>query len=720
MTHKYRFVIAACARWETRYAVEWLNYHRAIGFEHVYLYCNDDDPRALYETVLPFTQGPAPFVTFRFYPDQGQHRKMMLHFLAHDQHAAEWISFLDLDEFIRLPPGQSIAQFIAPLAPVADCVLFNWVFFGPNGHKTPPDRPVLESYTRREALVHPFTKYVARSTVFNDPQLFQKCLDNSFVHRLDEYLARPIRSVNVLGEDMAGYYADFPAGAAAFARHPPRQERLFATAMIHHYAFRSEQAFAGRVARGLNGNFAGEKIWGELAAEPERYREFLASVNAVEDRRLAEFQQNEAGKAQPANARPAPAAAMPPGLRLGIAITTFNRRELVVDLAVKIRALTSGPHELVVCDDGSTDGTAQTLRAMGVRVIGGTNRGIAWNKNRGIYYLLHVSQCDVIILLDDDIVPVTPGWEVEWIEAAWRYGHVNHAHPAYKNSLVAGALTAADPGLASTIPGWALAFNRFILASIGYMDVRFGRYGHEHSDLSFRALRTGHGGITVQEAAGQKALFYVIDGGLRGVPSVTSGTPEELQANGRLLMELGAEPVYRHVWREDAQMRAFLAEIAAAAPDELAPIIGTTNEFASLEAYLGHQGDPPALAAPDHAFVSDGNISRGKPVMQSPIPAAAPCWQVDLGGFATIREIRVHAPRGASFSLSVSIDGESWTEITREEDDEVVGGGGAPFIWAGPGAAWARFVRVTLLGRDYLHLDQVEVFGAMTHPGGTL
>ncbi len=427
MTRKYRFVIAACARWETRYAVEWLNYHRAIGFEHVYLYCNDNDPSALYEAVLPFTQGPAPFVTFRFFPVQGEQRKMMMHFVEHDRHAAEWISFLDLDEFIRLPPGQSIAQFMAPFELVADCVLFNWVFFGPNGHKTPPDGSVLSSYTRREAHIHPFTKYLARRFVFDDPQLFLKCLDNSFVHRLDEYLARPIRSVNVLGEDMADYYAGFPGRAAAFVRQSPRHEKLLATAMIHHYAFRSEQAFTDRVARGLKGNFGGEILWGNLAADNERLRGFINGVNAVEDNRLADFWRNILDEAEATNVLP-------------------------------------------------------------------------------------------------------------------------------------------DP-------------------------------------------------------------------------------------RGQLL-------------------------------------------------------------------------SSGKQVTQNTALEDNPWWQMDLGGFATIREIRIHNTTGETsqrfkdFSLGVSIDGTTWVEISHKQDDQPLTGG--PFIWDGPGTAWARFVRITLLGRDYLHLDQVEVFGTMTNPGGKL
>jgi hypothetical protein len=452
MTFKYRFAIAACARWETRYAAEWLTYHRAIGFEHVYLYCNDDDPRALYAAVLPFTMGPAPFVTFRFFPKQGEHRQMMRHFLDHDRHQSEWISFLDLDEFIRLPRGQTIAQFIAPFQPVADCVMFNWVFFGPNEHKTPPAGNVLLSYTRREALLHPFTKYVARSFVFDDPKLFLNALDNSFVHRLSEYLETDIRAVNVLGEDMTHYYSDFPSAAAGFIRHPPRQEEIFAKAVIHHYAFRSEQAFTDRVARGLKGDFAAEKMWGDLA-ESENFRSFINEVNAVEDRRLADFWDDLIDNAQQTNVLPDP-------------------------------------------------------------------RGDLLSRGKPI------------------------------MKAAVNTGANHRAMPAF------------------------------------------------------------------------------------------AGAPVNLQTDGTGTMEPGVE--------------------------------------------------------------------------------ASPWWQVDLGGFATIREIHLHhtphqaGDRLGDFSLAVSIDGLAWVELIRNADDAAVPvQPGLPFIWSGPGMAWARFVRVTVLGRLYLPVDRIEVFGRL-------
>lgn len=64
---KHQSSMVACARWETQYILEWITYHRSIGFDHLYLYCNDDDPTALYEKVMPFTVGENPFVTFIHY-----------------------------------------------------------------------------------------------------------------------------------------------------------------------------------------------------------------------------------------------------------------------------------------------------------------------------------------------------------------------------------------------------------------------------------------------------------------------------------------------------------------------------------------------------------------------------------------------------------------------------------------------------------------------------
>lgn len=295
-----QYVIAACARWEARYIEEWLVYHQMIGFSHVYLYSNDDQPSELYEKVLPFLAGDNPFVTYLYYPYQGHHRNMMRHFVKNYSQSCKWICFLDIDEFIRLSKDEKIPTFLSRYQHDADCVMLNWLPFGTNGHKTPPDCGVLEAYTKRERSLHPFTKYIAKSNLFLNAEVFQKCDGNEFVHNLDKYSSVPIKSVNVLGEKMASYYDNFPEHACQIVHDRTRHDRILATACIHHYAFRSEQAFRDRASRGLSGNFAGEIVWSNLAQSAE-YENFLTQINAVQDETLANFWRFEVKKSASAN-----------------------------------------------------------------------------------------------------------------------------------------------------------------------------------------------------------------------------------------------------------------------------------------------------------------------------------------------------------------------------------------------------------------------------------
>jgi hypothetical protein len=284
----HRFALCACARWETGFIVEWLNYYRELGFSHVYFYCNDDDPGPLYERVLPFTQGPAPFVTFRHHPHQGQQYEMYVHFARHGLEEAEWVAFFDIDEYLRLPPGLDIEGFMRRFVPEVECVLFNWVFFGPNGHKTPPDGPVLEHFTRRDARIHPYTKYVAKARAVAEIDFADRSRAHGFWHEFGGKLDRLVMAANVLGEPMIDYYQGFPARPEAFVNEPERHQNLLATAVLHHYAFRSEQAYAERSARGLKGDFNGQAAWKELAEGPG-FAGVLAQMNKIEDLSLAGF-----------------------------------------------------------------------------------------------------------------------------------------------------------------------------------------------------------------------------------------------------------------------------------------------------------------------------------------------------------------------------------------------------------------------------------------------
>ena len=246
--------------------------------------------------------------------------------------------------------------------------------------------------------------------------------------------------------------------------------------------------------------------------------------------------------------------------RLGIAVTTYNRSRSITDLLARLERFTSVGYDLVISDDGSTDGTADLLADARFATILGVNRGIAWNKNRGLFHLMNRTHADIIVLMDDDVLPRVYGWEQEWIEAALSFGHINFAPAHLRHHVLTGACRAADPGITHIIGGQCLGFTRSALLNIGYFDPRFGKYGHEHSDVSFRCLRAGFGGVRRDSGPEPSAYFYVIDSGLelRDVPS--NSDMESLDRNGALLAAVAGDPIYRLPWRSDDEMRAFLSD----------------------------------------------------------------------------------------------------------------------------------------------------------------
>jgi glycosyltransferase involved in cell wall biosynthesis len=95
----------------------------------------------------------------------------------------------------------------------------------------------------------------------------------------------------------------------------------------------------------------------------------------------------------------------PPPPRLSIVITSFNHRAFLVDAIESVLAQTLMPHEIIVADDGSSDGSPDTIQAYQRRFPGlvkgvfrDTNGGIPKNRNGG----LRAVTGDYVGILDGD------------------------------------------------------------------------------------------------------------------------------------------------------------------------------------------------------------------------------------------------------------------------------------------------------------------------------
>lgn len=115
------------------------------------------------------------------------------------------------------------------------------------------------------------------------------------------------------------------------------------------------------------------------------------------------------------------------GVTAGVSaiIPTYNRRDLVRRAIDSALAQTEPPEEIVVVDDGSTDGTGEALRAAygtRIRYLWQTNAGVSAARNAG----MRVARGRYIALLDSDDtwLPEKTALQRAWLEARPDFGMV--------------------------------------------------------------------------------------------------------------------------------------------------------------------------------------------------------------------------------------------------------------------------------------------------------
>lgn len=289
MIKRHNIVLVTCARWETDTISEWLIYHRNIGFDRVYLYCNDDDPQPLYEKILPFNAPGREFVEFFHYGLQGHQREMYTHFLKNHVDECNWFLFLDVDEFLVLRNFRRIEDFVESFAQTPGSVYFFWRPAGSNGFVQRPIGPVLPRYTKCVNEISPFSKVLSRRTALSPSMLSAAGAPGSvFWHNMEPLMDTSVPLIDVLGNPVRGWYDNFPHGEASRANNFDYVAAILAEGFLYHISFKSEEDFARRLRRGTGGQFDGQAGWGRLADQGRvAIKEYLARHNVVDEQHLA-------------------------------------------------------------------------------------------------------------------------------------------------------------------------------------------------------------------------------------------------------------------------------------------------------------------------------------------------------------------------------------------------------------------------------------------------
>ena len=178
-----------------------------------------------------------------------------------------------------------------------------------------------------------------------------------------------------------------------------------------------------------------------------------------------------------------------------------------------IAAHTSERHEIILVDNGSTDGTVAWAREYAqartnVRLIENrSNRGFAAGNNQGVA----IASGDFIVLLNNDTV-ATPGWLRNMLKVVrehpktgvvgprsnWVYGRQKVDEVGYKSleelpafATAWAAQHAGQSRVANRVVGFCLLARREVIEAVGGLDEQFGSGNFEDDDFCVRAHLAG-------------------------------------------------------------------------------------------------------------------------------------------------------------------------------------------------------------------------------------
>jgi len=136
--------------------LEWALYHRLLGFDHILVYTNDctDGSDDLLDAIAglgwlthrrhtaPAGVSPQDAVAARAKADPALE-------------GADWLIWLDADEFLVIHTGAGRVADLIPAARGAEALSLNWRCFGDGGHDTTPAGLVIENFGHGMALDNP-------------------------------------------------------------------------------------------------------------------------------------------------------------------------------------------------------------------------------------------------------------------------------------------------------------------------------------------------------------------------------------------------------------------------------------------------------------------------------------------------------------------------------------------------------------------------------------
>jgi len=235
---------------EGPFLLEWVAYHRAIGFDNIIIAYNDcTDGSAELLTALadlgwvtPLENRPGDLP-----PQRAAAEIIAVSGLLRND---DWVIWLDLDEYLNIHVGDRTVQSLIEHAGDAKCVMVPWRVFGDSGLAAYPGRTVSEAYTQA-ALPNCRAKNELKTLFRYGPHIRNLQIHRPRLADGHDWVAADVITAN--GRPMNAKSKKnllWLAGMRLSFSVIDRSDFGWVLAQINHYCVRSPDVFAMKVKRG--------------------------------------------------------------------------------------------------------------------------------------------------------------------------------------------------------------------------------------------------------------------------------------------------------------------------------------------------------------------------------------------------------------------------------------------------------------------------------------
>ena len=206
---KIKVCLCAIAKDENLYINDFLKYYKELGYDHIYIYDNNDINDEKVENIIKkyINIGFVTLIDYRGYRGKNNRPQLDAYYDCYENHNKEydWLTFFDLDEYLILKPeGTKIHEFLESER-YKDCpvVKINWVLYSDNDQIKYENKPLMKRFTQ-------VTKY--KGDNFNIKSILRGNIPYYNYNRSysPHYLYSKVKSCSTSGKVINGtYYSKF-------------------------------------------------------------------------------------------------------------------------------------------------------------------------------------------------------------------------------------------------------------------------------------------------------------------------------------------------------------------------------------------------------------------------------------------------------------------------------------------------------------------------------